>query len=368
MTAFAACLSATAAAASAQEMSVETRFDRDVVRPVIDFSGVQEGLAEGPTQVLILGMRHLAQVPEEDFDLADLSLLLDRLEAWEPAIIATEDTAGRHCDVLELYADQYEGVAGRYCADITPAAEALGMTRAEADSAAYAAWRALDEDPAPAERRRLAALFLAAGDDSSAVVQWLQLPEGERGPGDGLSEAAAEAIAVRASSRNESVSVGAALAARLGLERVHPMDDRSADVLFGRARDGAGPAIQRVWSANINGQDERNAAAEALWGTPEGFIDYVLTTNSAEFQQGVIDSDFATVAKQPDAEGAARAYLAWYQARGLRMAANVVEAAANHPGEKVLVVVGSSHTAYFEAYLDALHDFELVRLGTVIAQ
>lgn len=136
MTAFAACLSATAAAASAKEMSVETRFDRDVVRPVIDFSGVQEGLAEGPTQVLILGMRHLAQAPEEDFDLADLSLLLDWLAAWEPAIIATEDTAGRHCDVLERYADQYEGVAGRYCADITPAAESLGMARAEADSEA----------------------------------------------------------------------------------------------------------------------------------------------------------------------------------------------------------------------------------------
>jgi len=55
-------------------------------------------------------------------------------------------------------------------------------------------------------------------------------------------------------------------------------------------------------------------------------------------------------------------------AESLGMARAEADSEANHPGEKVLVVVGSSHTAYFEAYLDALDDFELVRLETVIAQ
>ena len=62
----------------------------------------------------------------------------------------------------------------------------------------------------------------------------------------------------------------------------------------------------------------------------------------------------------------ARQYLASWQVRGLRMAANVVEAAANQPGARVVVIVGASHKAYLDAYLDMLHDVELVSVDEVL--
>ena len=61
-----------------------------------------------------------------------------------------------------------------------------------------------------------------------------------------------------------------------------------------------------------------------------------------------------------------RTYLAWWQTRGLRMAANVVEGAGNQPGAKVLVIVGASHKSYFDAYLDQMHDIEIVDVDTIL--
>lgn len=105
-----------AMAAPAQQLEIDNSFDRDVPRPVLDFSGVQGNLAQGPTRVLVLGSTHLSG-KADTIPLEHLSLLLDRLEAWGPDLIATEDTVGRHCDLLDLYAPLYEGVAERYCLD-----------------------------------------------------------------------------------------------------------------------------------------------------------------------------------------------------------------------------------------------------------
>ena len=79
-----------------------------------------------------------------------------------------------------------------------------------------------------------------------------------------------------------------------------------------------------------------------------------------------INADFGRAAATPDQNAVARHYVAWWQARGLRMAANVVEAAGNQPGARVLVVTGASHKAYFEAYLDQMHDWALIRVDDVM--
>ena len=66
-------------------------------------------------------------------------------------------------------------------------------------------------------------------------------------------------------------------------------------------------------------------------------------------------------------DAVARQYVSWWQTRNLRMAANIVEAAGNQPGAKMLVIVGASHKAYFDAYLDQMQDWELVSVDAVLA-
>lgn len=49
-----------------------------------------------------------------------------------------------------------------------------------------------------------------------------------------------------------------------------------------------------------------------------------------------------------------------WEARNLRMDSNIREAIENHPGSHTLVIVGWSHKGYLEAYLNQLHEVQIV--------
>src|SRR3546814_19599740 len=89
-----------------------------------------------------------------------------------------------------------------------------------------AAWPA---EPTPAQRRRLAALFIAAGDPNSALVQWWRLEPADRIADASISALLARELDTYAARRNENNLIAARLAVRLGLERVNPTDDQSAE-------------------------------------------------------------------------------------------------------------------------------------------
>ena len=55
-----------------------------------------------------------------------------------------------------------------------------------------------------------------------------------------------------------------------------------------------------------------------------------------------------------------RRYVAWWEVRNYRMVASIRQAAGDHPGGRVLAIVGSSHKPYFERYLAQSHDGALV--------
>ena len=52
--------------------------------------------------------------------------------------------------------------------------------------------------------------------------------------------------------------------------------------------------------------------------------------------------------------------MAGWEARNLRQVANIREATAQTPGGRVLVIVGSSHKPWFDAYLSMMSDIKLV--------
>ena len=341
-------------------------FALQAAEPAVDFSGVQDPLGGEPTRVLVLGTTHLNQLPEGAFDPSHLTLVLERLEAFAPDIIAIEAVGGRTCDQIARYPHLYEGVYENYCRDLAPALDALAMTQPEADAAAFELLNAWPETPAAADRRRLAALLYGAGERWSAALQWAQLDPQDRIAADGVSEALVEQLERLSASRNENNLLGVELGARLGLETLAAMDDHSADAIYARAPDTLGPVIQSVWSTDVPGQTEMRARAQSYLGSAEGVLAGYRYLNSPAYQEGIIAGDFGLAAATPDEDAVARQYVAWWQTRGLRMAANVIEAAGNHPGATVLVIVGASHKPYFDAYLDQMHDVELVSVDAVL--
>ena len=195
-----------------------------------------------PTEVLTLGSAHLGQLPVP-ITAAMLVSLLDRLAAFKPDIITHEGRSGEQCDVLRRYAARYPGMFDTYCFGTDEAMKATGLDVPAAMAMIEKTLATWPAQPTAAQRRQLAAWFLAAGDRPSAQVQWLRLPLAERRAGDGIDDALIKILSRAGSKPNETFDVAVVLAARLGLERIYAVDDHTADSIDGLAGPGMQPAL-----------------------------------------------------------------------------------------------------------------------------
>lgn len=212
----------------------------------VDLSALDAAMPGPPTRVLVLGSVHLSQGGAAAFDPATLEPVLQRLAAYRPGIITIEALSGETCELLRRRAI-YRQVMD-YCPDVAAARAATGLDGPAALDAMDAALRDWPAQPTPAQRRRLASVFLAVGEPASALVQWWQLPEVERRTGDGLGEALVQDLRKREANPNENYQLAARLAARLGLQRLHAVDDHVGDNLDIRDEGGFEKAIRQAWA------------------------------------------------------------------------------------------------------------------------
>ena len=315
--------------------------------------------------MLTIGSPHLAQL-SPNFQRPMLSALLDKLAAFKPDIITHEGISGEGCDTLQRYAATYPGMFDTYCWGTDEARKATGLTVPQAMAQVETTLKAWPAQPDAAQRRHLAALFLAAGDRPSAQVQWLRLPSAERREGDGIDAPLLKILTPTGAKPNETVDVVVALAARLGLERVYAVDDHSSDSIQARAGEGFGPALQKFWAgidpAGLAEYDRR----EKSLANPADMLDFYRYLARPATQRMFVTSDMGAALKQPGAELYGRQYVAWYETRNLRMVANIRSAFGNRPGARVLNIVGASHKAYYDAYLNMMSDVRAVDAQAVL--
>lgn len=323
--------------------------------------------AGAPNEVFVLGTPHLSGLGEP-FRPALLALLLDRLAAWAPTAIATEDLSGLQCDSLRRYPPRYAETVATFCWDPAPATAATGLDVPAANAEAerlLAAWPAA---PSPAERRRLAAVFMAAGERPSALVQWLRLPQEERIAADGLTGELVASLERTRVRDDETSLIAAPLAARLGLERLWSVDDHSANFAPPpEARQAFGDALAAAWDNPAAAR--RRAlfdAAKAGVAEPDGLLALYRAYNSPAAQQLAFDADFGAALTEPSPEAFGRQYLGFWETRNLRMAANIRDVLGRQPGTRMLAIVGASHKGYYEAYLHQMHDVNLVSSDAVL--
>lgn len=321
-----------------------------------------------PNDVMVLGTPHLSGLPSQ-FKSASLTLLIDRLAAWKPQIIAIEALSGTQCDYMRRYTARYADSIKYYCWDPAPARAATGFDVPAATvevERQLAAWPAA---PTAAQRRHLAALFLAAGEQASALVQWLRLPLAEHKAEDGLDEVLVKRLEVLSKKANEDFQIAAPLAARLGLERVIPMDDHTADTApLDEAEDKIATEVMlRTW--NNPASAKRKAESEALYqhlDNADGVLAMYRAFNQAEQAMLVYQSDFGAAMQDASPQQVGRKYVTYWETRNLRMVANIREAVGVAPGKRTLAIVGASHKGYFEAYLNMMHDIHVVSADAVL--
>ena len=327
-----------------------------------------KGPAKGTANdVLVVGTAHLSQLPAT-FQPASLGILNERLLGWKPGIIAIENLSGTQCAFMRQYPHRYKESVQAYCWDPAPARAATGLdvpaATAEIDRL-LASWPAA---PAPSQRRRLAALFLAGGEPVSALVQWLRLPAAERHAGDGVDATLAAMLDKLRDKRGEDTLIAAPLAAALGLERVHGMDDHTADAPDADPK-AYGEAIMKAWdNPATTKRKQMDEHQHARLGNAEGVMALYRALNNPSKARLIYDSDFGAALEEGSPQQFGRGYVAYWETRNLRMASNIREAIRNLPGSRTLVIVGATHKWYLEAYLNQMHDVRIVSSDQVLGQ
>lgn len=323
-----------------------------------------------PTEVLVLGTPHLSGI--QHIQQPWLGPLLDRLAAWKPQVIMIEGLSGPECFLLRAYQKSWPETADDYCRRIlklaTLGGTASGLDMPVAEAAAEKAVAALTPASTPAERRRMAMLFAAAGNVGSAATQWLRLPADERRAGDGVRPELAQALQELSTLRNENYWVGAALAARLGLERLYPTDDHLSDRIQAEAPLGLGEALQAIWSGERPALAREAQRLEAGLKDGQSVLSYYRFMNRAEVGEASVRGDMGRAFVTESAAKHGRRYVAWWEARNLRQVAHIRAALGATPGTRGLVVVGATHKPYFDAYLGMMHEIRVTSAAQVLGK
>ena len=316
------------------------------------------------SQVAVLGTAHLSGLPE-DFDKTRLSALIDKLAAWKPQKIAIENLSGSQCDYLKAYEFAYPGTWKDYCRDPADARKALGLDGAAAEAEIERTLATAAIDRAPAQRRRLAALFLAAGEPTSAMVQWMRLPATERRTDDLLPQHLVDELEKLGAKRGESYILAVPLAVRLGHERLYPVDDHTGDRAGGPNDSLFEPEIMAIWKNDaVNMRRAKDDAWNKRIAAGEDILSWYRWLNSPELGRLAVTGDFGAAAGAKVPGNSGREYLAYWETRNMRMVANIRQAVG--PSARLLAIVGASHKPYYERYLDVSSDIEIVDVDTIL--
>lgn len=325
---------------------------------------------ESPTQVMVLGTAHLSNAAE-GWDPAVLDPLMDRLASFKPDVITIENQPGPTTSKLWAYRAVYPEVAASYAG---PALEmsaiaglSLDMDMPQAEAELRRHLGRIGDAPTLAERRRSVALFAASGDPYSALVQWWHLTPPERVPGDGVSRHLATLLEELGEEREEGVLLAARLAVRLGLQRVYQTDSQEDDVFTPEECDlffqKVFPTLADRFNADPASQ-QRGKIADMT--SPEGVLAAYRKLNDPVIERRLSEIEWLGAIKDKTEQDVGRKRVAAWEARNLRMAANIREASARAPGGRVLVIVGATHKIWLEAYLGMMSDIEVIPTDRVL--
>ncbi|HRK63332.1 MAG TPA: DUF5694 domain-containing protein [Terricaulis sp.] len=331
----------------------------------------QDRVVGEPTQILVLATPHLSGAPE-GWSEANLALLLDRLAAFRPDAIMIETLSGESIDALQRYRSIYPESASNY-AGFTIAVTAMASVGVDLDmpQAEAEVRRVLSEwpaEPTAAQRRRLAALFAASGDPHSALVQWWRLAPADRIAEDGITTRLLNAFNEYDTRKNENHQIASRLAVRLGLERVYATDDHAADDVGAQFWEDFQVMYDGGWGAEVMANQAfvpLREAAQNLSTPEQALATYrMLNTNAT----GRTDSDgqWLSMMTRETPNHVGRARVAFWEARNLRQIAHIREVSARYPGQRLLVIVGSAHKPWFDAYLRMMSDVQVVDATRVL--
>lgn len=327
------------------------------------------------TEVFVLGTPHLSGVADR-FEPSMVDALIAALDDFGPDAIAVEKISGRQAAAMERWGGRFDRVAERFAGAFlyhgNRIQEDTGWSWSEANRRADSLLAVARSDSAAldAERRlTLIRSLTAAYRLPSATLHWKSLAPEERSAQDVLPDTTAADLNTRLDAANEVYSIGMRLAHERGLQRLYPIDDqtekdRVAEV-FPVISTAIGDSIRALFKTHPvfrRADSLEQAGLDA--GTLLPMYRYVnqetVGRANVKLQSGtLLDADLS--------DAAGDRWVALWQTRNLHMVGHIQRVIAQHPGERVLVIVGSSHKLFFDVYLRRMMGVQVVEAETVLS-
>lgn len=331
------------------------------------------------TQVFVLASPHLGQQMPVGTKWDGLNDLLDALARYKPDLIAVEALPSDLVRAYECQAPKYDEVLRTFAGEAwevgKAAQQAVNLDHSGAMDRAVAlldSFAGTPGDSVPVKERKRAALLLTAAYElPSAALQWSYLPTGQRVTDDEVPAQTVEMLNQTLSARNETVSVGLALARRMGLQRLYGVDDQS-DAQFqirfgGKLMEGLSqsPEMAKLQKSVLVNELPERLREHGLEGD---FVGLYRWMNSTAYATADVDAQWHIFYRTRLVSGLDRARAGHWEVRNLRIAANIRTATAEANARRALVIIGASHKPFLDAYLRTMMDVEVVDAESLLSR
>ncbi|MHC4990156.1 MAG: DUF5694 domain-containing protein [Planctomycetota bacterium] len=325
--------------------------------------------ATARTQVMVLATGHLSALGDS-FDPRMVESLLEVLEAYRPDLIAVESLPPVEIRRLQAEAAPDGGAAkilAAFARDAVRGAALAQSSMTEPPPPAPAA----EEGARAAAHRHAAWKHLLDLDVPSALLQWSYVAREERVAGDVVTDELADFLNRKLERPNEIISIGVALAGRLGHETLASVDDHVDDEI------GLDTGLNAQLMEELSNTTQFAELMESgyLQAAGRQLADHAATGdllplyrrwNAESFQADDISKQWHIFYRTNLPSRLDRARAALWESRNLNIAARIRAASVKAAGGRVLVVIGASHKAFLDRYLGALMDVEVVQLEQLL--
>jgi hypothetical protein len=328
------------------------------------------------TKVFVLGTPHLSAFSDR-FEPSMVDSLITLLDRFEPDAIGVENISGCQAAAMERWGGRFDEVAERFAGAFLyhghRVQEQTGRSWSEANRRADSLLAVARSDSIELDAESRLALIrslTAAYRLPTASLHWKYLSPEARSLQSAVPDTTAEDLNKRLGAADETYSIGMRLAHKRDLQRLYPIDDqtekdRVAEIFptlskaFGdsmRKAFDTHPVVQRADSLEQAGLKEGNLLPMYRYRNQE-----MVGRTNVELQSGtLLDADL------PDAVG--DQWVALWQTRNLYSVGHIQRMVSQHPGGKVLVIVGASHKPLFDAYLRQMMGVQVVDAETVLSE
>ncbi|TQV72759.1 hypothetical protein FLL45_14900 [Aliikangiella marina] len=324
------------------------------------------------SQVFVLGTNHLSGINDE-YSLDILNNLLDKLEAYQPDLIAIEALPPVETQSMAALMKEHGRVLksyGRFQTRYSIEAQ-NALSKSWSDAMAEVTM-SVPRCGSHEERQNCVLLYLASYDYYTALLLWDKGDKAFKSKFAKNFRRIHEGFSRRITSSNEYISIAIALAKRLDLERLYPVDSHSEKGPLGRhfeqpkkeadankAMSGVSQDHPFIISMKKNWKDAADSG---------DVLPYYQFVNSPEAMQSDLEFQWTPWLANDGKSRIGNTRVAFWEFRNLNMAAHITRVMADNPGKKMVYIVGSSHKYYVEKYLKQMRVIEVVDAEKVLGK